>query len=70
MKIKHMKTSKQTLELTAAEIVEKVYVKREVKIMLDKDLAEMYGVETRALNQAVQRNLSRFPLFYVSTNRK
>ena len=29
--------------------------------MLDKDLAEMYGVETRVLNQAVQRNLSRFP---------
>ena len=29
--------------------------------MLDRDLAEMYGVETRALNQAVKRNLSRFP---------
>ncbi|MBX3252929.1 MAG: ORF6N domain-containing protein [Chitinophagaceae bacterium] len=29
--------------------------------MLDKDLAEMYGVETRVLNQAVQRNLTRFP---------
>ena len=32
-----------------------------MKVMLDKDLAEMYGVETRVLNQAVSRNLSRFP---------
>ena len=31
------------------------------KVMLDRDLAEMYGVETRALNQAVKRNISRFP---------
>ncbi|MGN6435427.1 MAG: ORF6N domain-containing protein [Agriterribacter sp.] len=56
-----MKAPKQTLQLTAAEIVEKIYVIRGVKVMLDRDLAEMYGVETRALNQAVQRNLSRFP---------
>ena len=34
---------------------------REHKVMLDRDLAELYGVETRALNQAVRRNLSRFP---------
>ena len=31
------------------------------KVMLDNDLAELYGVETRALNQAVKRNASRFP---------
>lgn len=31
------------------------------KVMLDRDLAEMYGVETRALNQAVKRNIERFP---------
>lgn len=29
--------------------------------MLDRDLAEMYGVETRVLNQAVKRNIERFP---------
>jgi hypothetical protein len=29
--------------------------------MLDRDLAEMYGVETRVLNQAVKRNIDRFP---------
>ena len=31
------------------------------KVMLDRDLAELYGVETRALNQAVKRNIDRFP---------
>jgi len=31
------------------------------KVMLDKDLAELYGVETRILNQAVKRNIDRFP---------
>jgi hypothetical protein len=31
------------------------------KVMLDRDLAELYGVETRVLNQAVRRNLTRFP---------
>ena len=41
-------------------IVEKIFVLRGLKVMLDRDLAEMYGVETRVLNQAVSRNLSRF----------
>jgi hypothetical protein len=31
------------------------------KVMIDADLAEMYGVETRALNQTVKRNIERFP---------
>jgi hypothetical protein len=31
------------------------------KVLLDSDLAELYGVRTKALNQAVKRNLSRFP---------
>ena len=34
---------------------------RDQKVMIDRDLAEMYGVETGALNQAVKRNLKRFP---------
>jgi len=34
---------------------------REQKVMLDSDLAELYGVETRVLNQSVQRNPARFP---------
>ena len=46
---------------TDGEIVEKIYIIRGLKVMLDKDLAEMYGVETGVLNQAVKRNISRFP---------
>ena len=34
---------------------------REQKVMLDRDLAELYGVETRALIQAIKRNKERFP---------
>jgi hypothetical protein len=42
-------------------ILERIYVIRGMKVMLDRDLAEMYGVEVRVLNQAVKRNISRFP---------
>ena len=38
-----------------------IYVIRGQKVMLDYDLASLYGVETRTLNQAVKRNLGRFP---------
>ncbi|MBO4670621.1 MAG: ORF6N domain-containing protein [Bacteroidales bacterium] len=34
---------------------------RGVQVILDRDLADLYGVETRALNQAVSRNIERFP---------
>lgn len=42
-------------------IVRKIYFIRGKKVMLDKDLADLYQVETRALNQAVKRNIDRFP---------
>jgi hypothetical protein len=42
-------------------INQKIYTVRNVKIMLDKDLAELYEVETRVLKQAVRRNAKRFP---------
>lgn len=42
-------------------IQSKIYEIRGFKVMIDRDLAEMYGVETRALNQAVKRNTDRFP---------
>lgn len=42
-------------------IISKIYYIRSQKIMLDSDLAEMYGVEVRVLNQAVKRNMERFP---------
>lgn len=42
-------------------IQSKIYKVRGQKVMLDRDLAELYGVETRILNQAVKRNIERFP---------
>lgn len=42
-------------------IQEKIYEVRGQKVMLDFDLAELYSVETRVMNQAVKRNLDRFP---------
>ena len=42
-------------------IASKIYLMRSVKVMLDRDLAELYGVETGALNRAVKRNADRFP---------
>lgn len=45
-----------------AEVIDRrIYIVRSKKVMLDADLAELYQVETRALNQAVRRNLDRFP---------
>ncbi|MDQ6960018.1 MAG: ORF6N domain-containing protein [Mariprofundaceae bacterium] len=49
-------------QLIPVELIEKrILLIRSQKVMLDADLAEMYGVETRALHQAVKRNLDRFP---------
>ena len=42
-------------------IKRKIYEIRGQRVMLDFDLATMYGVETRVLNQAVKRNIERFP---------
>jgi hypothetical protein len=42
-------------------VMAKIYLVRDQKVMLDKDLAELYGVETKVLKQAVKRNLKRFP---------
>ncbi len=42
-------------------VMNKIYLIRGQKVMLDRDLAELYGVETRVLKQAVRRNSERFP---------
>ena len=55
-------TKNQTLPIISDDVVEnKIYEIRNQKVMLDSDLAELYGVETRVLNQSVKRNLERFP---------
>ncbi len=42
-------------------IIQKIFVIRGQKVMFDRDLAELYGVKTQVLNQAVKRNTKRFP---------
>jgi hypothetical protein len=42
-------------------VTNKIYLIRGKKIMIDRDLAELYQVETRVLNQAIRRNIDRFP---------
>ncbi len=42
-------------------IQERIHTIRGMQVMLDRDLAQMYGVETKVLNQAVKRNIQRFP---------
>lgn len=44
-----------------AIIQNKILVIRNQQVMIDRDIAELYGVETRILNQAVKRNMERFP---------
>lgn len=46
-------------------IQNRIYEIRGLKVMLDYDLAELYEVETRALNQAVKRNMKRFPIDFM-----
>lgn len=42
-------------------VINKIYFLRNQKVMLDRDLATLYGIETRVLKQAVRRNIVRFP---------
>jgi ORF6N domain len=55
-----VRTKPQSL-IPVERIAAQIYVIRGQTVMLDKDLAELYGVETRVLVQAVKRNLERFP---------
>ena len=57
------------MALSTGKIRSRIYTLRGVQVMLDSDLAELYNVETKALNQAVKRNRERFPekfMFQVS----
>lgn len=47
------------------EIQRRIYSIRGVQVMLDRDLAQLYQVETKVLNQAVKRNMKRFPDYYM-----
>lgn len=51
----------KSIAITDETVINKIYHIRGKKVMIDRDLAEMYGVETRRLNEQVKRNEKRFP---------
>jgi hypothetical protein len=55
-----MKFTLKYLAMKIQLIQSKIYTIRGQKVMLDRDLSEMYGIETRALKQAVRHNIERF----------
>ncbi|HOG24056.1 MAG TPA: ORF6N domain-containing protein [Candidatus Omnitrophota bacterium] len=62
MVVMNGETKKMTTKLIPQEIIQsKIFLLRGQKIMFDKDLAKLYGVATKVLNQAVKRNIDRFP---------
>jgi hypothetical protein len=56
-----MAKKETTLAIADEMIMSKIYYIRGHKVILDKDIAELYDVETKVFNQAVKRNLKRFP---------
>ena len=58
-KVNKMEKTNQILNNIALD--DKIFIIRGIQVMIDKDLAELYQVETRALNQAVKRNIEKFP---------
>jgi phage regulator Rha-like protein len=61
---------KQSITIPDEIITNKIYLIRDQKVMLDRDLAELYGVETRVLKQAVRRNIKRFPIDFMFEMKK
>jgi hypothetical protein len=54
-------TDKNNLAISSLNINDRIFVFRNLQVMVDKDLAELYGVETKRLNEQVKRNVDRFP---------
>ncbi len=54
-----------SVSLPVEEVASRILVIRGEKVMIDADLAELYGVATKALNQAVKRNSARFPVEFM-----
>jgi hypothetical protein len=58
--LQEMKLETELMQ-SSRDIRSEIYVVRDIQVMLDKDLAGLYEVETKVLNQAVKRNMDRFP---------
>lgn len=61
------------IAINQREIENRIFTVRGIQVMIDRDLAEVYSVDTKVLNQAVKRNIERFPeifRFQLSENEK
>lgn len=56
-----MRKTNESVKISDEAVITKIILVRGVKVMVDKDLSELYGVSTKALNQQVKRNKNRFP---------
>jgi hypothetical protein len=56
-----MTKSTKSLRIPDELVMNKIFIMRDQKVMLDQDLAELYGIETKRLKEAVRRNINRFP---------
>ncbi len=56
-----MKEKNNTVQVSDELVLDKIYYVRNQKVMLDRDLAKLYGVETKQLKRQVNRNIGRFP---------
>lgn len=63
----NMRNKELQLLVVEQKILNRIYVVRGQKVMMDQDLADMYKVETRRLNEQVKRNLKRFPKDFMFT---
>lgn len=58
---------RKTVSVPEETVMNRIFLVRKQKVMIDRDLAELYGVETKRLKEAVKRNLSRFPSDFMFT---
>ena len=62
-----MKKNEEIVPVNQQDIKSRMLIVRNQAVLLDRDVAALYGVETKVLNQAVKRNIERFPEGYVLT---
>ena len=65
-----MENDTEVISLEAGDIKRRIFTIRGRQVMLDSDLAELYRIQTKIFNQAVNRNIERFPERFVSSSQK
>ncbi|MDH4467923.1 MAG: ORF6N domain-containing protein [Bacteriovoracaceae bacterium] len=58
-------TNRKRVEIEITAIKEMIYLIRGYKVILDSDIAKLNGIDTKVLNQAVRRNINRFPDYFM-----